>query len=302
MPKTAFLFPGQGAQSVGMCKELCTDFAPARAVFDRASSILGFDLLELCWNGPEERLNSTAVSQPAIFVASWAALERLRHEKPEVVARCEVAAGLSLGEYTALAFADALGFEQALRVVQLRGEAMQSASEANLGGMSSILGLDRGVVEELCAKVRPQGRLWVANLLGPGNIVVSGDRAALDATGPLAEAAGATKVIPLSVAGAFHTEHMATAVEQLARVLEGTEIRPPRVPVVSNVDARFHSDPNEIRSILARQVVSPVLWEGSMQKLLTEGFDDFYEIGPGRVLRGLLRRMDRKVKCESVGS
>jgi [acyl-carrier-protein] S-malonyltransferase len=302
MPKIAFLFPGQGAQAVGMAKDLCGDFPSARAIFDRASSVLGYDLADVCWNGPEDRLNSTVVSQPAIFVASWAALEQLRAEKPDLVAGCQAAAGLSLGEYTALTFADVLSFEEALSVVKVRGEAMQASADATKSGMASILGLEREPIESLCASIRAHGRVWIANLLGPGNIVVSGERAALDEITRQAETAGATKVIPLTVAGAFHTEIMKPADEKLASALERVEIRLPRVPVISNVDAAPHSQAADIRQTLVRQVVSPVLWEDSVRRLLADGFDQFFEIGPGRVLKGLLRRIDRKAQCENFGA
>ncbi len=302
MPKTAFLFPGQGAQTVGMAKDLCGNFPPARAIFDRASFVLGYDLAEVCWNGPEERINSTVVSQPAIFVASWAALEQLRAEKPELVAGCQGAAGLSLGEYTALAFAGVLSFDDALGVVKVRGEAMQAAADATKSGMASILGLERDAVESLCAAARAHGRIWIANLLGPGNIVVSGERAALDEIARLADAAGATRVIPLAVAGAFHTEIMKPADQHLAQALDRVELRSPRIPVISNVDAEPHLDPADIRQTLVRQVLSPVLWEDSVRRLLNDGFDQFFEIGPGRVLKGLLRRIDRKAQCENFGA
>ena len=302
MPKIAFLFPGQGAQAVGMARELCANFAPARAVFDRAREILGYDLADICFNGPADRLNSTAVSQPAIFVASWAALEQLRTERPELVASCQEAAGLSLGEYTALAFADSMNFEDTLRVVQVRGQAMQAAADATPSGMASIIGLERDQVESLCGEARTQGRIWVANLLGPGNIVVSGEKAAIETMRRLAETAGATKVIPLLVAGAFHTEIMRPADQHLARALDEVDIRVPRIPVISNVDATWHPAPADIRKTLVRQVLSPVLWEDSVRRLLADGFDQFYEIGPGRVLKGLLKRIDRKAQCENIGS
>ncbi len=302
MPQVAFLFPGQGAQTVGMAKDLCANSPAARAAFDRASEILGYDLADVCGNGPEERLNSTVVSQPAIFVASWAALEQLRQEKSELVGACQAAAGLSLGEYTALAFAGAMSFDDTLRVVKVRGEAMQAAADSTPSGMASILGLDRVQIEKLCTEVRGHGRIWVANLLGPGNIVVSGERSAVAAIKPLAEAAGASRVIPLAVAGAFHTDIMRPADEKLAAVLANAEIKPPRLPVVSNVDAASHADPHGIRRALVSQVLSPVLWEDSMRRLVADGFDQFFEIGPGRVLKGLLRRIDRKVACENFGS
>src|SRR4051794_23606485 len=180
MPKVAFLFPGQGAQAVGMARELDRDLPAVRAMFDRAGEILGFDLRTICFQGPPEALEATDVSQPAIFVASLAALEGLRAEQPDVVASCAGAAGLSLGEYTALVFAGALDFEDGLRVVQCRGKAMQAAAVTVPSGMTSILGLDEPTVDELCGRLVAQGRLWKANLLGPGNIVVSGDAWALE--------------------------------------------------------------------------------------------------------------------------
>ena len=301
MPKIAFLFPGQGAQAVGMAKELCANSAAARAVFDRAREVLSYDLADVCFNGPEDRLNATDVCQPALFVASWAALEQLRDERPELVANCLAAAGLSLGEYTALAFAGSISFEDTLRLVQVRGRAMQAASDATPSGMASILGLEREQVENLCRQARAHGRVWVANLLCPGNIVVSGDRSAIESIRVLAESAGAMKVMPLAVAGAFHTELMRPADQQLDAVLAKVEIQPPRIPVISNVDAAPHSEPVEIRQTLVRQVLNPVLWEDGVRRLLADGFDLFYEVGPGRVLKGLIRRIDRKVQCENFG-
>src|SRR5437764_8429493 len=179
MAKIAFLFPGQGAQSVGMCRELDQELPAVRELFDRAGAILGIDLRHLCVEGPAEALEATDVSQPAIFVASLAALESLKVDNPDVVASCEGAAGLSLGEYTALVFAGAMDFEAGLQVVRRRGEAMQAAARATPSGMTSVLGLDEAQVDALCTRVAPHGRLWKANLLGPGNIVVSGDVAAL---------------------------------------------------------------------------------------------------------------------------
>jgi [acyl-carrier-protein] S-malonyltransferase len=300
MAKIAFLFPGQGAQSVGMCRELDRELPAVRSLLDRAGEILGIDLRGLCVDGPAEALEATDVSQPAIFVASLAALESLRVSNPDVVAACAGAAGLSLGEYTALVVAGAMDFEAGLHVVRRRGQAMQAAAAATPSGMTSILGLDEPGVEDLCRRVAPVGRLWKANLLGPGNLVVSGEAASLNQAAAVATELGAMRVVRLAVAGAFHCPLMKPADEQLAQVLAQTPIVPPRLPVYSNVDAAPHSDPDEIRRILVAQVLQRVRWEDSMRRMLADGFDTFYEIGPGRVLTGLLRRIDRKAACTSI--
>jgi [acyl-carrier-protein] S-malonyltransferase len=300
MPKIAVLFPGQGAQFVGMGRALDQELPAARALFDRAAEVLGFDLRAVCFDGPADALAATDVGQPAIFVASLAALEDLKATQPEVVAACAGAAGLSLGEYTALVFAGALDFETGLRIVRRRGEVMQAAAVATPSGMSSVLGLDEPAIDELCRRVAPHGRLGKANLLGPGNIVVSGEKAALDHLEPIASALGASRVIPLAVAGAFHSDLMKPADAQLAEALADVPLLPPRLPVYSNVDATPHSDPDDLRRTLVAQVVAGVRWEDSMRRMLADGFDTFYEVGPGRVLTGLLKRIDRKVPCTSV--
>jgi [acyl-carrier-protein] S-malonyltransferase len=298
MPRTAFLFPGQGAQSVGMARQLCETLPAARRLFDEARSVLGYDLAEVCFNGPAQRLSSTVVSQPAIFVASLAALEALRASEPDAESSCVAAAGLSLGEYTALVFAGALSFQDGLRVVQRRGEAMQAAADATPSGMVSVLLLEQPQVEDVCKQARSAGLIEVANILCPGNIVVSGTRAACDEVERLATATGG-KTVRLAVAGAFHTALMKPADEALAAALAAVEVRPPRLPVWSNVDARPHTDPGEIQSLLVRQVLQPVLWEQTLRNLLA-GVDRFYEIGPGRVLAGLLKRVQRKAECRNV--
>ncbi|HOP77036.1 MAG TPA: ACP S-malonyltransferase [Thermogutta sp.] len=300
MGRIAFLFPGQGAQTVGMGRRLYESLPAARALYERASKIVGYDLARVCFEGPAEDLDSTVISQPAIFVTSLAALESLRTEAPDVVLSCEATAGLSLGEYTALVFAGVLEFEDGVWLVQKRGEAMQDASDATPGGMVSILGMERSQVESLCEQARGEETLQIANLLCPGNIVISGSLRACERAAELATRMGAMKAVPLAVAGAFHTPIMRPADERLAAALEKVRLRKPRIPVISNVDARPHDDPEEIRQLLIRQVIEPVRWEDSMRYLIGEGFDSFYEVGPGRVLRGLLRRIERSVTCQNI--
>lgn len=299
MTKIALLFPGQGAQHVGMGRKLTAQYPKARELYERAEPILGFDLAKLCFDGPAAELDSTIISQPAIFVASLAALEKLRADSPEVVLGCEIAAGLSLGEYTALVFANAMSFEDGLRVVKRRGEAMQAAADATPSGMVSMLLLDRTQVEQICQEASAHGPIQIANYLCPGNLVISGENAACERAAELAAAAGG-KAIPLAVAGAFHTNIMRPADDALAEILSEVEIRSPEIPVVSNVDARTHSDPDEIRQLLIRQVVNPVRWEDSVNLMLAEGCTDFYEVGPGKVLKGLLKRISRKAACTTI--
>ena len=300
MGKTAFLFPGQGAQVVGMGKALYDTLPEAKALFDQADDILGYSLTDLCFNGPIEQLSTTVISQPALFVTSLAALESLKKTNPEVVEACSCAAGLSLGEYTALACAGSLSFEDGLRLVAERGKAMQAAADATPSGMVSLLSAEIPVVEELCEKAREGEILQIANLLCPGNTVVSGTKAACERVVKLAEETGAARPIALAVAGAFHTPIMHPADERLAEVLAGVQITAPKFPVISNVDAEAHNDPDEIRAILVRQILSPVQWETTIRKLIADGYDSFWEIGPGRVLRGLMKRIDRKIPCQGV--
>lgn len=299
MSKIAFLFPGQGAQHVGMGKRIADGYRQSKELYDRAAEIIGYDLAKLCFEGPAEELDSTIFSQPALFVTSLAALEKLRADSPEIVLSCEMTAGLSLGEYTALVFAGAMSFEDGLRVVQRRGEAMQEAADATPSGMVSALLLDREKVEELCKEARSAGELFMANYLSPGNIVLSGQNAACERLAELIDQAGG-KAVPLAVAGAFHTNIMKPADARLAEALAGVPIKKPEIPLVSNVDAACHDDPDEIRDLLVRQVISSVRWEESMRAMIGQGVDEFYEIGPGKVLRGLLKRIDRKVTCYTI--
>ena len=296
----AILFPGQGAQYVGMAKDLALRSPLARAIFSKAEEILGFNLLQVCVDGPAEKLNSTAMSQPAIFVSSLAALEEAKSSNPESVSKCTATAGLSLGEYTALVFADAISYPDGLRLVAERGRAMQESAEARPSTMASILLLDKEKVQELCDTVSLAGpKVTIANHLCPGNLVVSGAVSAVEETEKLAQAAGG-KTIRLTVAGAFHTQFMEPAQERLRKALENTEIRTPRVPVWSNVTGKKHENPAQIRELLSRQVVEPVLWDQLVQDILGQNIASFYEVGPGKVLAGLLKRINRKASCHGV--
>jgi [acyl-carrier-protein] S-malonyltransferase len=301
---TAILFPGQGAQHVGMGRDLAAGLPAAKALFDRASAVLGYDLLAVCTNGPAERLNATDVSQPAIFVASLAALEQVKATQPELLTNVAATAGLSLGEYTALVFAGAVEFEDALRVVKARGEAMQAAAEATAGGMLAVLGLEVDEVDALAAEAEGLaggGKVQLANLLCPGNTVVSGHAAAIDALVKLAEGRQ-LRTSRLAVAGAFHTDLMKPADEKLAAALANATFRPANTPVWSNVDAQPHTDPAEFPPLLVKQVLSPVRWEDTMRGMIAAGVDKFVEVGPGRVLAGLLKRVSRKADVTNVGA
>ena len=301
--KTAYLFPGQGAQIVGMGQDVAQSVASAAALYTRANDILSYDLQSLCFSGPEEKLNSTVHSQPAIFVTSAALLAALREQTGDSMAQPDVVAGLSMGEYTALYAAGLLDFEQALRLVARRGQAMQEAAEQSDGGMVSIIGLDDDKVQQLCTDAAHGELLQPANFNCPGQIVISGARAACERAAQIAADYGAMKAIPLAVAGAFHTPLMQPAATALRQALVETKFSPPgRVSVMANVDATYYDSTDAIVDGLTRQLVAPILWQRCMQRLLDEGVECFYEIGPGRVLTGLMRRIHRKTQIVNISS
>ncbi len=295
---TGYLFPGQGAQFVGMGADLHAASPEARSIYERASAALGWDVAEVCFDGPAEKLSLTSVCQPAILVTSLAVVEVLRAKG---VPGAQCAAGLSLGEYTALAYAGALEFAQAVDLVSRRGALMQASAEANTGSMTSIIGLDLDVVEAICAEAG--GTVQVANLNSPAQVVISGELDALERAEALASEKGAKRAVRLDVAGAFHSPLMADAGEKLAEALKNVDIAVPKMPVYSNVTARPLPESAEgIREILVSQVTSRVLWQKSVEEMVGAGVNEFMEVGPGKVLSGLMRRIDRSVKCSPVGT
>ncbi|AQT69161.1 Malonyl CoA-acyl carrier protein transacylase [Anaerohalosphaera lusitana] len=299
--KTAFLFPGQGAQFVGMGKDLAEEFEVCASVFEKANSIVGYDLRDICFNGPDEKLNSTTVSQPAIFTMSAAILELLKTLPETKDIKPDVTAGLSLGEYTALYAAGVISFEDGLKLVQKRGNAMQEAADATDGSMVSIIGLEPEKVDELCEEAAQGELLKGANYNCPGQVVVSGAKGACERALGLAEKYGAMKAVELKVAGAFHTEMMAPAGDKLKDALDSCDVNEPAdTKVIANVTADYYSDSQSIRSGLVNQLVKPILWQKCMEKLLGEGVEEFYEIGPGRVLTGLMRRIHRKTRVKNI--
>ncbi|MEM9588534.1 MAG: ACP S-malonyltransferase [Planctomycetota bacterium] len=296
------LFPGQGAQAIGMGRWLYETHPTAKSLMDRAGELLGYDLVSVCLEGPTDKLNATEYSQPALFTVGMSAAEVLRESQPETVAKITQAAGLSLGEYTAVCFAGGLEFDDALKLVQRRGQAMQAAADAVESGMASVLGMSLEQLESLCQEVRQDDEvLQPANLLCPGNIAVSGHLSAIDRLEPAALEAGAMKVVRLAVAGAFHTSLMQPAVDALTAALAEMPIQDTRIPVYSNVDASPHQSANEVRDLLSRQVVSPVQWQSSIEAMIKDGVAGFLETGTGRVLRGTLKRIQRKFPADGFG-
>ncbi len=301
----AFLFPGQGAQTVGMADWLLAASPGARRLYERAREVLGFDVEEVSRKGPEEELNSTRVSQPAIFLHSMGVLALLSERDPSAGELggglpASAAAGLSLGEYSALVFAGSLEFEEALEIVGARGRFMQEACDLEAGGMVSVLGLTAEEVERAVARGRSAGPIGIANYNAPTQLVISGARAALEAAVAAAKGMGSRRAIPLRVAGAYHSPLMAPATARLRPLLSRARIRAPRIPFYSNVSGGEVADPEAIRDFLIRQVESPVRWEDTLRGMAGKGIRRALEVGPGRVLAGLARTIDCGVEVTSA--
>jgi [acyl-carrier-protein] S-malonyltransferase len=294
MSKTALLFAGQGAQVAGMGRDLAEKFPSAKAWFDRANTALGYDLASVCFNGPDAELTKTENAQPGIFLVSWVAFQLLKEHARTL--SFQAAAGLSLGEFTALTAAGAMSFEDGLRVVRARGKFMQEACDSTRGGMAAVIGLDEGPTREVCA----QAGVVLANLNCPGQLVISGEEEKIIQACDLAKAKGARRAIPLPVAGAYHSPLMAGAQPKLQAELAKIKISPPTVPVISNVTAEQHLGAAEISARLVEQVTSPVLWEKSMRALLAQGFTRFIELGPGTALSGFMKRIDKNAQMLNV--
>lgn len=294
MSKTALLFAGQGAQAIGMGRDLAEKYPSAKGWFDRANAALGYDLAAVCFGGPEAELTKTENAQPGIFLASWVAYELLRERLPGL--KFEATAGLSLGEFTALAAAEAMSFEDGLKVVRQRGKFMQEACDVTKGGMAAIIGLDEGPTREVCATAGVE----LANLNCPGQLVISGASEKIAQACELARAKGAKRALPLTVAGAYHSALMAGAKPKLQAALAAVKLKAPAVPVISNVTARPHGGPTDIQQRLVEQVTSSVRWEDSMRYLLAQGFTRFIELGPGKALSGFMKRIEPNAEMLNV--
>jgi [acyl-carrier-protein] S-malonyltransferase len=294
MSKTALLFAGQGAQVVGMGKDLAEKFPSAKAWFDRANAALGYDLAGICFKGPEADLTKTENAQPGIFLVSWVAFQLLKEQIPNL--KFDVTAGLSLGEFTALTAAGAMSFEDGLRVVRQRGRFMQEACDATQGGMAAIIGLDEVPTREICA----EAGVVLANLNCPGQLVISGEAEKIAKACELAKARGAKRALPLPVAGAYHSPLMASAQPKLGAELAKVKLNATTMPVISNVNALPHGTADQTIALLVEQVTSSVLWEKSMRVLLAQGFTRFIELGPGAALSGFMKRIDKSAQMLNV--
>lgn len=294
MGRIAYIFAGQGAQYVGMGQSLSDEFPELVRELEPAVNDLGISLSQVCFEGPEDKLTNTEFAQPGIFWVSWLAKLALESRLPNL--DIDATAGLSLGEFTALAAGGGFSFADGLHLVHQRGKAMQDACESTSGGMAAVIGLDTELLQSIC---REHG-VTMANLNCPGQVVISGDRDRIGVVCDAAKEAGAKRALPLTVAGAYHSPLMSPAADSLASVLKDTEIISPAIPVMSNVTGEPHNDPESIRARLVEQVTAPVLWEACVRRMIADGIDTFVELGPGKALSGFMRRIDKSVTVVNV--
>ncbi len=297
MNKKAYLFPGQGSQYVGMARDLFDKYSEVRDIFKQANEIMQCDLATICFEGPEEKLKQTQITQPAIFVHSMAVFELIKERIPLP----DAVAGHSLGEYSALVAAGALSFEDGLKLVKIRGELMQQAGTDKPGTMGAIIGLDAGVVDEICESVKDTGIVCAANYNSPSQIVISGDVEAVRSAMAAAKERGAKRAIELVVSGAFHSPLMEGAAAGLLEALKKTEIKTAAIPVYTNVEATASTEADRIRELLYKQLTHPVRWGDIITNMSANQIGLYYEIGPGKVLSGLNRRINRDLSSMSVG-
>jgi [acyl-carrier-protein] S-malonyltransferase len=290
--KKAYVFPGQGAQFPGMGKQLYESSAKARHLFDSANQILGFDIKSIMFEGSAQDLTQTKVTQPAVFLHSVAVAFSLEDFSPDMVA------GHSLGEFSALVAAEALSFEDGLRLVAIRAQAMQEACEQNPSTMAAILGLEEEKIEKICAEI--EAVVVPANYNCPGQLVISGSKEGIELAIVKLKEAGAKRALPLQVGGAFHSPLMAPARQRLSFAIEATEFAKPRCPIFQNVDAKPHSTPEEIKANLVAQLTAPVLWSQSVLAMVDAGATEFVECGPGTVLQGLVKKISPQVQASSI--
>jgi len=295
-PKIAYVFPGQGSQAIGMGWDLYNSYAAAREVFDEADATLGFPLSHLCFEGPEAELTRTDNVQPAILATSIACLRAAQQASNEDLPSPSFVAGHSLGEYTALVAADVLSLSDAVRLVRERGRLMHKAGEKNQGSMLAIIGLEKSAVEDICL----QSGTEISNINCPGQIVISGAVDALNLASKLAKIKSARRLIPLKVSGAFHSTLMEPIIDEFSETIPNFVFRPPAIPIIANVTARPLTDVNSIREELLYQLRRCIQWQPSVEYMVQDGVNSFYEIGPGRVLSGLIKRINSEVQTFSI--